>query len=276
MKINDKRIWEKLEDKEDRWRKKRKKKEDYETVSAVIDLNTAKQIKKLQSLRIIDQITGTIASGKESGVFLALLGSKGTEMVKESGVSSPIVIKIFRTSTLNFKRIIDYVSGDVRFHKKSKNIRKIINLWADKEYKNLLRCVQANINVPKPILVRNNMLLMELLGEDGTPSPLLKDYPKAFTKEMLELILVQMERLVLNANLIHADLSAYNIIIHHDKPYFIDMSQSVLTSHPRALEFLQRDIENILYAFSSKGIPVPLENEVFESLTRDFPDIEIT
>ncbi|WP_455464393.1 RIO1 family regulatory kinase/ATPase domain-containing protein, partial [Candidatus Hodarchaeum mangrovi] len=210
MKINDKRIWEKLEDKEDRWRKKRKKKEDYETVSAVIDLNTAKQIKKLQSLRIIDQITGTIASGKESGVFLALLGSKGTEMVKESGVSSPIVIKIFRTSTLNFKRIIDYVSGDVRFHKKSKNIRKIINLWADKEYKNLLRCVQANINVPKPILVRNNMLLMELLGEDGTPSPLLKDYPKAFTKEMLELILVQMERLVLNANLIHADLSAYN------------------------------------------------------------------
>ena len=275
MKKNDKRIWEKLEDKEDRWRKKRKKKEDYETVSAVIDLNTAKQIKKLQSLQIIDQITGTIASGKESGVFLALLGSKGIKMVKEFELSSVIAVKIFRTSTLNFKRIIDYISGDIRFQKKSKSTRKIINLWADKEYKNLLRCYQAGINVPQPILVKNNILLMEFLGENGTPSPLLKDYPKAFTREMLELILIQMERLVLNAHLIHADLSAYNMIIHHNKPYFIDMSQSVLTSHPRALEFLHRDVENILYTFSSQGITVPSENEVFESLTRDFPDIEI-
>lgn len=48
------------------------------------------------------------------------------------------------------------------------------------------------------------------------------------------------------ANLIHADLSEYNILWHKDLCYFIDVSQSVEPSHENAFHFLYRDCNNII------------------------------
>ena len=271
MKPDDKKIWD-IGLNEDRWRKRKKRSEDFQTVDAVIDLNTAKQLKRLQNNGLIDSITGTIASGKESGVFLAELGSKGKEYCKAYSITSPIVVKIFRTSTLNFKQIARYISGDRRFRKHSKKIRHIINLWVEKEYSNLQRSSLAKINVPKPILVKNNILLMELLGKEGKPCPLLKFTPKAFTKSTLTQILNQTKLLFQRAGLVHADLSPFNILMIDQTPYFIDMSQSVLISHPRALEFLKRDLRNVLSSFKMKGLSVPNEKELFDEITVDFPD----
>lgn len=47
------------------------------------------------------------------------------------------------------------------------------------------------------------------------------------------------------ANLIHADLSEYNILWHNDICYFIDVSQSVEPCHENAFHFLMRDCVNI-------------------------------
>ncbi len=272
MKPNDKKIWEIIGRNEDRWRKRKKRSEDFKTVDAVIDLNTAKQLKRLQISGFIGPITGTIASGKESGVFLAELGPDGEEHCKEHSIKSPIVIKIFRTSTLNFKQITRYIYGDRRFSKHSKKIRHIIKLWTAKEFSNLQRSSSAKINVPKPILVKNNILLMELLGKDGKPYPLLKYTPKAYTKSILTQILDQTKHLFQRAGLVHADLSPFNILMGNQTPYFIDMSQSVLISHPRALDFLKRDLKNILSSFLVKGFVVPDENELFDEITKDYPD----
>ncbi len=272
MKPDDKKIWEIIDRKEDRWRKKKKRSEDFKTVDAVIDLNTAKQLRRLQNRGFIGSITGTIASGKESGVFLADLGPEGEEHCKTYSIKSPIVVKIFRTSTLNFKQITRYIYGDRRFRKHSKKIRHIINLWVEKEYSNLQRSSLAGINVPKPILVKNNILLMEFLGEDGRPYPLLRYTPKAFTKSTLTQILNQAKLLFQRAGLVHADLSPFNILMGDRIPYFIDMSQSVLISHPRALEFLKRDLKNVVSFFLMKGLMVPDEKDLFDEITKDFPD----
>ncbi|MFX1285420.1 MAG: serine protein kinase RIO [Promethearchaeota archaeon] len=271
MKPNDKKIWN-IGLNEDRWRKRKKRSEDFQTVDAVIDLNTAKYLKQLQNKGFIDSITGTIASGKESGVFLAELGPKGMEYCEAYSIKSPIVVKIFRTSTLNFKQIIRYIHGDKRFQKHSKKTRHIINLWVEKEYSNLQRSSLAKINVPKPILVKNNILLMELLGKEGNPYPLLKFTPKAFTKSTLIQIINQIKLLFQRADLVHADLSPFNVIMADQTPYFIDMSQSVLISHPRALEFLKRDLKNVLSSFKMKGLVVPNEKELFNEITINFPD----
>ncbi|MFX0122310.1 MAG: serine protein kinase RIO [Candidatus Hodarchaeota archaeon] len=272
MKPDDKKIWRIVGRDEDRWRKKKKRSEDFKTVDAVFDLNTAKQLKRLQTRGFISSITGTIASGKEAGVFLAELGSEGLEYCKAYSISSPIVVKIFRTSTLNFKRIIRYIDGDIRFRKYSKKTRQIINLWAEKEYSNLQRSSLAEIYVPKPILIKNNILLMELLGKDGEPYPLLKYTPEAFTQPILTQILNQTKLLFQRAGLVHADLSPFNILIGNKTPYFIDMSQSVLVSHPKAFKFLKRDLKNVLSFFSRKGFEVPDEKELFDEIVKDFPD----
>lgn len=272
MKPDDKKIWDIIGRNEDRWRKKRKRSDDFKTIDAVIDQNTAKELKRLQDREFIGSITGTIASGKESGVFLADLGSEGEEYCRKYSIESPIVIKIFRTSTLNFKKIITYISGDRRFRKHSKKTRSIITLWVEKEYSNLRRSSLAEIKVPKPILTKKNILLMEFLGKNRIPFPLLRHTPEAFTKSVLTQILDQTKCLFKRAGLVHADLSPFNILIGDQTPYFIDMSQSVLISHPRALEFLKRDLNNILSFFSKKGFVVPDEKVLFDEITEDFPD----
>lgn len=272
MRPNDKKIWEIVGRNEDRWRKRKKRSEDFKTIDAVIDQNTVKALKRLQTKGFISSITGTIASGKEAGVFLAELGSEGIEYCKAYSITSPIVVKIFRTSTLNFKRIVRYIRGDVRFRKYSKKRRQIINLWAEKEYSNLQRSSLAEIYVPKPILIKNNILLMELLGKNGKPYPLLKYTPEACTQEILAQILNQTKLLFQRAGLVHADLSPYNILIGEKVPYFIDMSQSVVVSHPKAFKFLLRDLKNILSFFSEKGFEVPDEKELLDDITKDFPD----
>ncbi|MFX0085477.1 MAG: serine protein kinase RIO [Candidatus Hodarchaeota archaeon] len=274
MKPDDKKIWEKIDRKDDHWRKRRKKTEDFQTVDSVIDLSTVKQLKRLQEKGFIDSITGTIASGKESGVFLAKLGPEGEEYCKSLSIASPIVIKIFRTSTLNFKKIIRYIDGDIRFRKRSKRTRHIINLWAEKEYKNLQRSSIAKIKVPKPILVKNNIILMELLGENSQPFPLLKNSPNAFTEAILNQIINQTKLLFQQAGLVHADLSPFNILIGNKIPYFIDMSQSVLISHPRALEFLKRDLNNVLSFFLTQEFNIPDRRDLFDIITKDFPKID--
>ncbi|MFX0185752.1 MAG: serine protein kinase RIO [Candidatus Hodarchaeota archaeon] len=272
MKPDDKKIWELVDRKKDRGRKRKKRVEDFQTVDAVIDLNAAKLLDQMQNNGFLGPITGTIASGKESGVFLAELGPVGEEHCKELLIKAPIVIKIFRTSTLNFKRIINYISGDVRFRKRSRKTRHIINLWVEKEYRNLYRSSQAKINVPKPILVKNNILLMELLGKNGIPYPLLKNTPKSFNKSTLAKILEQIELLFQKAGLVHADLSPYNVLIGNQTPYFIDMSQSILVSHPKALEFLKRDLRNIINSFSMKGLDVPNIDDLYNEITLNFSD----
>jgi len=276
MKPDDKRFWEKLVDSDDRWRKKKRRKEDFQTVNAVIDQNTSKILSGFQSKGRLKEISGTIASGKESGVFLGTLGSKGEILCQNMSISSPIVIKIFRTSTLNFKKIQTYISGDIRFRKHSRKTRSFIKLWVEKEFRNLSRSVSVGINAPKPILVKNNVLLMELIGKDGIPSPLLKSVPLKASISTLETLLQQITLMYRKAGLVHADLSPYNIIMRDVTPYIIDMSQSVLVSHPKAQVFLKRDISNILTFFDKLNIPTPDLESVCQKIVSESSEEEIS
>lgn len=54
----------------------------------------------------------------------------------------------------------------------------------------------------------------------------------------------------------HADLSAFNILNLNETPVFIDMSQATLLRHPRAEEYLERDVRNICAFFIKIGLKV--------------------
>ncbi len=55
-------------------------------------------------------------------------------------------------------------------------------------------------------------------------------------------------------NLVHADLSEFNILLKDSEVVFIDMGQSVTLDHPNAMKFLMRDIRNTLRFFRSRGV----------------------
>lgn len=48
-------------------------------------------------------------------------------------------------------------------------------VWAEKEMRNLKRLVAAGIPSPAPVLIKNNVLVMDFLGKAGWPAPRLRD-----------------------------------------------------------------------------------------------------
>ena len=101
--------------------------------------------------------------------------SKGEESVGSDGYD--VAVKVFKRIS-EFKGRGAYVDGDPRYHKqkfKNNDQREQVVLWAEKEYRNLIRANRAGVAVPKPLSRKENILFMRFLGHDGWPSPQLKE-----------------------------------------------------------------------------------------------------
>ncbi len=249
--------FEKAEEDEDK--KKRKDSDELKVVEGVIDPPTLKILYNLLNRGIIDSIHGVISAGKEANVYR---GQKIDDTF--------VAIKIYRMTTAQKEYMQNYIVGDPRFKRVGTGARSLIPQWAKKEYKNLQRFHEAGVRVPEPIAVKRNVLVMEFIGDDeeGLQAPLLKDIevpePEEVFNEVMDLILCGYR----DAELVHADLSEFNIM-WYDGPVLIDVSQAVLTAHPRASEFLFRDIQNIARYFTRLGVqtesPARMAEEILSS-----------
>ncbi|WP_407283316.1 serine protein kinase RIO [Methanolobus sp. WCC1] len=230
----------------DKLRMRRKDTDTLKVKENVFDEPTLKTLYTLSNKGIIEAIGGSISTGKEANVFLAEDNEKD------------IAVKIYRISSSTFNSMEDYILGDPRFRNVRHSKRDIIFAWTKKEQRNLVRAKEAGLRVPEPIVAERNILVMEFMGNKGVPFPQLKDYrmEKETAKEAFNTIINYIDLLYNEANLVHGDLSEYNILIipETEEPVFIDMGQSVTREHPRSIEFLIRDIENIARYFKKYGI----------------------
>ena len=225
------------------------------TFGEVFDRQTLLLLGKLISDGIINQVDFPVSTGKEANIF------RGTTPEKEF-----VAIKIFRTSTMTFKHIASYIEGDPRFSYGYKNRRDIIEEWARKEYKNLVLLHQAKVRAPAPIKCVHNILIMEYIGDASKPAPMLKDVLLRNPQKIFDEIMAFITRMY-KIKIVHADLSAFNILMFRQKPYIIDVGQGVLLDHPSSLEFLKRDIYNIVHYFKKYGIESN-ERRIFEQLVK--------
>jgi RIO kinase 1 len=246
---------EKLFEKEE----KRQKDEDLlKTVEEVFDTFTLQALYKLINKRIIDVLYGVVDAGKESRVYWA-----------KSPQGEDLAVKIFLTSTREFKKtVLQYIDGDPRFKKIKRDTRNIVYAWALKEFKNLERAYEVGVRVPKPITVHKNIIVMTFIGENGIPAPLLKDAEVSDYEEMFWKVVDNIKALYCKAKLVHADLSEYNIMVWKEDPVFFDFGQAVLTSHPNADLFLERDVRNVVSFFKKRGVEVEAKSVLAEILGR--------
>lgn len=166
----------------------------------------------------------------------------------------------------------------------------MVRLWAEKEMRNLKRLKAADIRCPDAIEVRENVLVMEFLGDqDGwcvkcvligkiltTPraSPRLKDASiplERYEALYLNLMLI-VRKMYHTCKLVHADLSEYNILYHNGELWIIDVSQSVEQDHPSAYEFLRMDLKNVKLFFEGKGVRCLSVVKGFEFVTKESLD----
>jgi RIO kinase 1 len=216
-------------------------------IESVFDERTIFHLNKLLVNGPLERIEGVISAGKEANVYLAY-DIDGKE----------VAVKIYKIDTNTSKWMKKYITGDPRFKKIPNNISKIIFLWASKEFKNLKRAYKAGLSVPNPIFTQNNILIMEYIGFESIPAPILKDIkaPKDPVKLFNE-VLNFIKNLYQKAKLVHGDLSEFNILYHNQKPVIIDISQGVSVQHPKAEVYLVRDIRNIFNYFEKIGVNTP-------------------
>lgn len=219
----------------------------------VFDENTLLALYRLANRRVISSIGGAISTGKEANIFI---GERGDQS---------IVIKIYLVRTANFKAMTEYLDGDPRFSLSRRNRKEIVFAWTRKEFSNLKRADEAGIPVPTPFDFDRNILIMRFLGENDQPFPQLRNAAMEDPDATYQIVIGYMNDLLKKARLIHADLSEYNIL-YGGIPYLIDMGQSVTIDHPRAFQFLKRDIANINRFFSNYCTVIE-ERDIFAQIT---------
>jgi len=210
-------------------------KEEWKVYGNVFSKHSLDILFHMSSQGYFEELESTISVGKEANIFTAVHKQ-----------DKRIIVKIYRLENCNFNKMYEYLSGDPRYVGTKKRQRLIIFSWVQREYKNLLIARKA-IKVPKPIAFKDNIILMEFIGHDSA-APELKDCKPKDPKKFFEKTIKNIKKLF-DGGLIHADLSAFNILNHDEEPVFIDFSQSVPVEAEGAKEFLKRDIHNICTHF---------------------------
>jgi len=204
-----------------------------------------------------------IKSGKEAVVYLCRAApSVGRELV---------AAKIFRSpERRSFKRDTVYQQGrergsrpdarELRAHSRKTaggRLRKF-HAWISHEMRTLEILHAAGGNVPEPLAKQGAVILMEYIGDPEHAAPVLANLPieTAEASRLYETILRNVE-LFLEHHRVHADLSAYNVLLWEEHATIIDFPQAV---DPRynddAFDLLLRDLENTNEYFADRRVNV--------------------
>jgi len=236
---------------------KEKRSEEYEVLEEVFDRSTLMVIYDFLNKGVIDEIHGVVKAGKESRVYWGK-DKQGNELA----------IKIYLTVSAEFRKgMWKYIEGDPRFKGVKRDTRSLVFAWAQKEFRNLEQATMAKVRVPKPIAVKNNVLIMEFIGKNGVSAPSMKEQPPKNPGRTYKTLLTYLRRLYRKAELVHGDLSEYNIMIWRGKPVIFDVSQAVPLSHPLAESLLHRDLNNLNRFFKRLGVEVLSTEECYRKIT---------
>ena len=196
---------------------------------------------------VIDEVLGRLKSGKEANISLIRRGD------------AVLAAKVYKDrSTRSFKNNADYKEG--RKVRNSRTQRAMDSggkfgrdaaeqAWKSAEADALYKLVDAGVRVPTPVMFYEGVLLMELVKDvEGRPAPRLIDValePEAALRVYADLVAQIIAMLC--CDLIHGDLSPYNILAAADGPTIIDFPQVVSAVHSsRAEFFFLRDFDNVV------------------------------
>jgi len=180
---------------------------------------------------LIFALGAVIAKGKESDVY---------ETLTEEG--TPLALKFYKLGRTSFTKV------------RKKRFREGAEMrsWmtanyeaAKREYTALKKLEGLSPVFPKPIAFnRSTVLLEELAGVRLSQRPELEN-PEAIARTIVESI----RKAFLEAGLVNADLSEYNILTTGAELWLIDWPQAVGTIHPNCRELLEHDVTAVVRFF---------------------------
>jgi len=216
--------------------------------------------------RLISDVVSRVKGGKEANVYCCAANP-------DSGLDY-IAAKLYRPRMFRQLRndaryrqgrlVLDTMGKEVRDDRLKRAIAKRTNIgqaalhtsWLEHEYLALSTLHAAGADVPQPIAHSENTILMEYLGEPEEPAPALHHVrlARAEARPLFERLLHNVE-LMLAHGLVHADLSAFNVLYWEGAITLIDFPQAVdVGRNPDAPDLLERDIARVCSYFARFGV----------------------
>jgi RIO kinase 1 len=201
---------------------------------------------------IVDEICGRLKSGKEADLWL----------VRHRG--ELVAAKVYKArEARSFRNDAGYREGrqvrDTRTQRAMDRGSRFgrtaaEDAWKAKEADALHALHAAGVRVPCPVMFYEGVLLMELVVDaHGRPAPRLVDalVPRDQAAPLYADLRAQAIRM-LTCDLIHGDLSPYNVLLGSAGPVVIDFPQVVGAAHnSQAESFFRRDVENLRRFFAA-------------------------
>ncbi len=195
---------------------------------------------------VIEDVVRPLLSGKEAQIYLVRAG--GQERVA----------KIYKEAHhRSFKHRSDYTEGRrVRNTRDQRAMSKRTSYgrsqdeasWRIAEVEFIYRLQAAGVRVPEPHLFADGVLIMELITDaNGDPAPRLADakLTRAQGKQVFQTLLQETVKM-LCADVVHGDLSDFNILMSGDGPVVIDFPQAIdAAGNNNAARILKRDVRNL-------------------------------
>jgi RIO kinase 1 len=231
-----------------------------------------------------DHPRGTLRSGKEAEIFLVerrfarsgprLVAHKryrprypGKGELRERGFSNSTSYRgdaVYKAGWFLPTRDKKAVLGGSRF-----GHELAAKLWPAQEWAMLRRAWQAGASVPYPIEQTEDGLMMEFIGAEAQAAPMLararlsgSELASAWQQLVGSLLALTM------AGLVHADLSAYNLLWWEGRLVVIDLPQAVeFTTNTDAFDLLHRDVTNVGEWFARRGVGADVEAIYAELVT---------
>lgn len=201
---------------------------------------------------VIEEVISRLKSGKEADIYL----------VQHQG--EIVAAKVYKErNARNFHNNAAYKEG--RRERNSRTQRAIDKgskfgqaaseeAWKTAESDALQKLFAAGVRVPQPVLFYEGVLLMEaVIDPQGHPAPRLIDAPIPVERvaEYYADVRSQMVHM-LTLDLIHGDLSPYNVLLAWNGPVIIDFPQVIGAAHNQQAEaFFTRDLDNIRNFFGT-------------------------
>ena len=208
---------------------------------------------------LITQVVRPIKSGKEASVHLCRGNVSETgESLLALKVYHPLDRRDFRDEGLY--RDGEYIKERrvrVALEKKTAFGREVQGaIWVNREWEMLRTLSSAGADVPRPIARTEDAILMTYIGDVDDAAPQLRSL-KPSGAEAADLFrgVMRNVELFLYRNVIHGDLSPYNVLVWEGRVVVIDLPQAVdprKNRHAHAL--LERDVERVCEFFERFGV----------------------
>lgn len=221
----------------ERFEDRRKEGQQRKLQDEFFDHATLLAISRLVTQGQFDSLDYPVSTGKEGGVFRAT-GEEGFRAVK-----------VYRIGNAVFKRLPAYALDELKRESSERNYARMVYAWTRREHTILRRLRAAEVRAPQPYGYLRNVLVMEFVGADGVGAPRLHDVELEDPQGVFDDLVVHLRRMVVDARLVHGDISPYNVLMHEGRPVIIDVAQSMPSTHPQAKEILHRDVVTLARYF---------------------------